>query len=392
MGLLTRLLLFCLLVNSCTPTEKSPATYSKEKGKAYLQASYDAYREFADQTGPAPRFPRSYQEGGIKFSKSSGWTSGFYPGILWQLASYYQDESLRGAATAKSRQLLPEIHNKGTHDLGFMLFNGAATLAREDQAIADSLIIGAYSLASRYDPDVGCIKSWDFNPNWEFPVIIDNMMNLEYLLWAFEKTQDSVFYTISISHADKTLENHYRPDYSCYHVVNYDTATGAVKQKFTHQGANDESVWARGQSWGLYGFVIMYRLTRQERYLDHAIQIANYLLKHESLPEDHIPYWDFAAPEIPNEPRDVSAAAIMASTLLELAEYVNEEDAKYFITKAEFILMQLWKKYQSEDSPYILDHSVGSLPDNAEIDVPLIYADYYFIEAILRTLTNNNPQ
>jgi unsaturated chondroitin disaccharide hydrolase len=247
---------------------------------------------------------------------------------------------------------------------------------------------------------VGCIKSWDSKP-WHFPVIIDNMMNLELLLWATRTSGDSSFRNIAVTHANTTMRNHYRPDYGAFHVVDYDSATGAVLAKKTAQGFADSSAWARGQSWGLYGFTMLYRYTHDPRYLDQAEHIAHFLLTNPNLPSDKIPYWDYDAPGIPrtgqtvSSPgqapvplRDASAAAIMASALIELSHYAKHEDARTYLDAAEQIIVSLssnaYKATVGSNGGFLLRHSVGNLPGHTEIDVPLTYADYYFVEAMLR--------
>jgi unsaturated chondroitin disaccharide hydrolase len=257
-----------------------------------------------------------------------------------------------------------------------------------DTAYEKVLLTAAKSLSTRFRPNVGCIQSWGSSRNWQCPVIIDNMMNLELLMWAFEVTGDSLYYKICISHSDTTIKNHYRPDYSSYHVVSYDTITGKVQVKQTHQGADDESAWSRGQIWGLYGFISMYRETHLERYLDQATHIADFLINHPNMPEDKIPYWDFNAPDIPNAKRDASAGAIMASALIDLSRQVDSVSGKKYLEVAEKQIRTLaspeYMAKLGENGNFILKHSVGSLPDKSEVDVPLSYADYYFLEALLR--------
>ena len=257
-----------------------------------------------------------------------------------------------------------------------------------DTLYKNILLEGAKSLITRYRPVVGCIQSWDSRMGWQCPVIIDNMMNLEFLMWAFKITGDSSYYNICVSHADTTINNHFRADFSSFHVVSYDTITGRVEKKQTHQGAADASAWARGQSWGLYGYTVMYRETGLERYLNQARKIADFLISHPNMPEDMIPYWDFNAPGIPDALRDASAAAIMASALIELSSFVENPDRDRFLLTAEKQLRLLsspeYMAAEGENGNFILKHSVGSIPGNSEVDVPLTYADYYFIEALMR--------
>ena len=259
-----------------------------------------------------------------------------------------------------------------------------------DTSCMDIVTTTGRSLSTRYRSAVGCTRSWSHpgTLHWQFPVIIDNMMNLELLCRATEFSGDKCFYDMAISHADKTMENHFRPDYSCYHVVNYDTISGNALQKCTWQGYSDESVWSRGQSWALYGYTMMYRETKQPRYLEQAKHIAGFLLNHPKMPQDKIPYWDFDDPKVPDALRDASAAAIMASALLELSGYVDKVTGQGYITVAETQLRTLasdeYLAKPGENCNFILKHSVGFLPQNSEVDVPLTYADYYFVEALMR--------
>jgi uncharacterized protein YyaL (SSP411 family) len=211
-------------------------------------------------------------------------------------------------------------------------------------------------------------------------------MNLEYLLWAAKYSKNMRLYKAAISHADKTLKNHFRIDYSSYHVVCYDAIGEAIVQK-THQGAHDTSAWARGQGWALYGYTMMYRETKEKKYLIQAEGIAKFIINHSNLPSDKIPYWDFNAPNIPNEERDASAAAIYASALLELSKYSPKHKSQY-IAFAKQILISLssssYTAKQGENNYFILMHSVGHKPLKSEINTPIIYADYYYLEALLR--------
>jgi len=335
--------------------------------------------------------PRTIDTSGNLMTAGSGWwTAGFFPGSLWYLYDYSGDERIKEAAMEMTSRIEKEKYNTGTHDLGFMLYNsfGNGLRLTGDESYKEILLTGAQSLATRYRPAVGCIQSWGSNSRWQCPVIVDNMMNLELLMWAFDITGDSSYYNICVSHSDTTILNHYRPDYSSCHVVSYDTITGKVEVKQTHQGASDESVWSRGQSWGLYGFVVMYRETGLQRYLDHAVNIADFLINHPNMPDDMIPYWDYDAPGIPDAKRDASAGAIMASALIELSEMVDNESGGKYRQAAEIQLRSLaspsYMARLGENANFILKHSVGSLPGNSEVDVPLTYADYYFIEALMR--------
>jgi len=355
---------------------------------------------------PADRLPRSYNvvNGVLATSDAGWWTSGFYPGTLFYLYGFSPDTSLLGEAERRLKLLDPEQYNKGTHDLGFMMycsFGNALKLIQHGQlslqtAPYDSVLMNsARSLSTRFNPKVGCIRSWDSKP-WKYPVIIDNMMNLELLFWATHESGDSSFYRIAVTHANTTLRNQYRPDYSAFHVVDYDTATGAVLGKKTAQGYSDSSAWARGQAWGLYGYTVMYRYTHDPKYLEQAGHIAGFILSNPNLPADKVPYWDYNAPGMPRVLRDASAAAIMASALIELSRYTVQGKGRSYLDAAEQILVTLssatYHAVVGANGGFLLLHSVGNLPGHSEVDAPLTYADYYFVEAMLRYKNLAHPE
>lgn len=333
--------------------------------------------------------PRSYADGRLVTSGSGWWCSGFFPGVLWYLYENDPKPELLDYARLYTARVEREQYNRGTHDLGFMLYCsfGNGLRLTGDTAYRRVLLTGAESLSSRFRADLGVIKSWD-NNTWQYPVIIDNMMNLELLFWASRESGDPLFRDICVSHANRTMAEHYREDFSSYHVVSYDTITGAPNAKQTHQGYADASAWSRGQAWGLYGFAVMYRETGDDRYLELAVNAAHFLLSHPNMPEDYIPYWDFDAPGIPDELRDVSAGAIICSALIELSGYVDAERSKEYLRVAERQLRALaspaYTAAAGENGNFILMHSVGSAPHRSEMDVPLTYADYYYVEALLR--------
>ncbi len=384
---------FLFLLQCSNPAQKNDINFSKQDAESALKFAVDQYRLMIPVV-PDSLQPRSTNtDGSTNFVKPADWTSGFYPGILWMLFESSGDELFKSEALKKTAIQEKQQFNGETHDLGFMLYNsyGQGLRIAQVEGYSEILKNGAKTLAGRYNPAVGCIKSWDWSDDkWQFPVIVDNMMNLEYLFWAFKVTGDSIFMKIALSHADKTIINHYRPDFSSWHVLNYDTLSGKVLEKVTHQGYSDESDWARGQAWGFYGFTMMYRETGNPKYLTHAQRIAGFLLNHANIPDDLVPYWDLKAPNIPHEPRDASAAAITASALLELSRYVDQKTASEYHSSAVKILYALSsEKYRAElgdNNHFILKHSVGYLPGNSEIDTPIIYADYYYIEALMRYL------
>lgn len=340
--------------------------------------------------------PRTIKNGKVSYiTYLLDWTTGFFPGSLWYMYDYSKDNKWKQQAERFTNAIEDAKFNTAHHDVGFVIqtsFGNGYRLTKNEH-YKDVMIQAARSLSTRFDPRVGCILSWDADKGWQgqrgwqYPVIIDNMMNLELLFNATKFTDDSSFYKIAVSHADVTMKNHYRPDYSCYHVVDYDSITGVARNHHTAQGYAHESSWARGQAWGLYGYVMCYRETGDKRYLEHAEKIANWWLNQKNMPEDHVPYWDFDAPKIPGEPRDASAAAIAASAFIELASFKTTHSNDYMDVAVKTLTSLSSPAYLAapgENGYFILKHCVGSIPHNQEIDVPLNYADYYFLEAIMR--------
>jgi unsaturated chondroitin disaccharide hydrolase len=381
---------FALLLMSLCLAAALPSSIDVKKNLEVAQQQL----QLADQRRPDPkpsRIPHSVNpDGSLKDMKTEWWCSGFFSGNLWYLYEYTKDEKWRAMAEKWTNPLEKEQFNKGTHDLGFMLYcsYGNGYRLTKNPSYKAIMIEGAKSLATRFDPKVGCIKSWNSLKKgevvYQYPVIIDNMMNLEFLFWASKETGDKSLYDLCITHADNTLKHHFRPDGSSVHVVCYDP-NGNVLAKKTHQGLADESAWARGQAWGLYGYTVMYRETKQKRYLNQAIKIADFYLNHPNLPADKIPVWDFNA--APDEERDASAGAITASALLELSQYTGKKGKGYFAAAEQMIASLSSPAYLAkvgDNNNFVLMHSVGAKPLKSEINVPLVYADYYYIEALLR--------
>lgn len=332
--------------------------------------------------------PRTIEHGKLKLVASKDWTSGFFPGVLWFLYEYTQQQHWKKEAEKFSADIEKEKLNGTTHDMGFKVFCSIGTGFRltNDAHYKEVILQSAKTLSSRFNPKTGVILSWDHSRDkWVNPVIIDNMMNLELLFEATRLSGDSSFYKIAVSHANTTMKNHFRPDYSSYHVIDYDPATGAVLKKNTHQGYSHESAWSRGQAWALYGYTLCYRYTKDPVYLKQAEHIASFILNHPNMPKDLIPYWDFNAPNIPDEPRDVSAGAVIASALYELSDYSDQK--KLYQEKAGIMLQSMANIYTArvgENKGFILTSSTGSKPSGTEVNEPLSYADYYYLEALLR--------
>jgi rhamnogalacturonyl hydrolase YesR len=333
--------------------------------------------------------PRSVEDGRIKMVPSKDWTSGFFPGELWMMYELTSDNYWKEKALEFTLPLEIEKWNGKTHDMGFKMYCsfGKTWQQTQNPKYKNILIESAKTLATRFKPNVGCIRSWDHNSDkWDYPVIIDNMINLELLFWAAKETGNDMFKNIAISHAETTMKNHFRVDNSSFHVIDYNPETGEVQEKNTHQGYSAESAWSRGQAWGLYGYTMVYRETGDEKFLKQAEKIAAYILSHPNMPKNLIPYWDYNAPDIPNEPKDVSAAAITGSALYELSKY--SENKEKYLNAADKIYHSLMSSEfladPKKNNGFLLKHSTGSKPHNSEIDAPLIYADYYFVEMILR--------
>lgn len=387
---------FTILLIGCKPNNKTPKSSKEEVGASLLE---NRYQYFLDYPIDSTAFPRSYDPSTKEIKKvpSKDWTSGFYAGNLWQLYELTGNKKFKEKAEKWNAFIEKEKFNDGTHDMGFKVygsFGKALDLIENDSAYKEIILQSAATLNTRFNKTVGSLRSWDFNRDtWEFPVIIDNMMNLELLFEATKISGDSSFYKIANTHAKTTLKNHFRTDNSSWHVVVYDTVSGNVKEKITHQGWNDESSWSRGQAWAIYGFTMAHRYTKNEKFLEQAEATAKFFLEHPKLPEDGIPYWDFDDPEIPNAPRDASAATIITSAFVELYQITGKEKYLKYVDKV-INSLESDKYLLSPEvaSPFILDHSTGNYPKDDEIDGPIVYADYYFLETLLRkkALQSNN--
>ncbi|MEC3908805.1 glycoside hydrolase family 88 protein [Tamlana sp. 2201CG12-4] len=401
------IVLLMLLGLSISCTSKKNIKTNKQKIIEVAEVQYgkigDVYK--------SKLIPRTHhKDGSLRSVPPFDWTSGFYGGNMWYMYELTKDDKWKERAIDYTEILDTIQWYSGNHDVGFMINcsygNGYRVGGKEDYK--QVLINAAESLSKRFNNNIGLIKSWNYRKAWNdttewfFPVIIDNMMNLELLFEASKLSGNKKYYNIAISHANKTMENHYREDYSSYHVVDYDAITGKVLDKATCQGYADESSWSRGQAWGLYGYVTCYRATKDKKYLDFANNIANYITTHPSIPKDKIPYWDY---HVNNKDykvewdyqngvdylyRDVSAATITASALIELASYLSEEEANNYIDYAKDIINNVsTSKYMAskkEDNYFLLKHSVGSVPHSGDVDMPVNYADYYFLEALSRML------
>ena len=336
--------------------------------------------------------PKSTRFGILVPSESKSWTSGFYPGSLWYTYLYTGNEEIKALAEKNTEKLYIETQVVRSHDIGFMVncSYGNAYRITGDEKYREPFINAAHLLATRFNPTVGLTLSWNVTPkrkHWRYPVIIEKMMNLELLTKAHKLSGVDSLLNVALTHANTTMKNHFRPDYTTWHVVDYDPETGDIRMKVTHQGYADDSAWSRGQAWAVYGYTMMYREVSEPAYLAQAENIAKMLL--ERLPEDGIPYWDFDSPDAPDSQRDASAGAIMASAFIELSGYTADKQlSKALMKMAEKQIRTLasdeYLAQPDRNGYFLLKHSVGSYPSDTEVNVPLTYADYYFLEALLR--------
>lgn len=381
-----------LLLAGCAGTQ--PSTLNIVNPDADIQYSVGKIQQtLAGLPDHSPNIPRNVMDDGQTWRHVTyrDWTSGFWPGLLWYAYEATGDDDFRNAAQRFTSQLKPLAYEPATdHDLGFQMFNsyGNGYRLTGDETYKPIILATADSLATLYNPKVGTILSWPRSvPGLDWPqhnTIIDNMINLELLFWAAKNGGADSLYDIAVSHAETTMKNHFRDDYTSYHVVVYDNDTGRPLKRVTHQGLADESMWARGQAWAIYGYTMVYRETQDPRFLAFAQRVTDVYL--ERLPADHVPYWDFDDPTIPNAPRDASAAAIVASALVELSTYVDDAKSDAYLSAAEAMLGSLSKCYHTDgdDNTALLKGATGHKPNGTEINTSINYADYYYLEALIR--------
>ena len=376
-----------------TSAAGSPASDFINENVAHAANQYRGHLDTIDSIGHFLNPRTTLPDGNIWYVPVDDWCSGFFPGSLWYLGELTGNQDWSRRAADYTETLDSAQYLTWHHDVGFIIgssyLNGYRLGGKEQYAPV--VVNAAKSLATRFRPGAGVIQSWNVDKGWQSergwacPVIIDNMMNLEIMFEATRLTGDSTFYDIAVSHANTTMAHHFRPDFSCYHVVDYDPATGDVRHRQTAQGYADESSWARGQAWALYGYTMCYRYTGDPNYIYQAIKVCDMIFSTPSMPDDLVPYWDYNAPNIPSEPRDASAAACTASALYELSTYLPGRGYKELADKVVASLSSpAYRAATGENNHFLLMHSVGSIPHGHEIDVPINYADYYYLEALLR--------
>lgn len=376
-----------LIAFSCNSNIKEK---SKLDSTEVLALNVSKIKETAMSLEVSEGFPRNIP--GIKkewdLVNAKDWCSGFWPGILWYAYEYSGDEYIKVQAEKFTLPLKDIAYSSArNHDIGFIVYTsyGNGYRLTGNKEYKNVLLSAADTLATLYNPKVGSILSWPTQKQFRHNTIIDNMMNLELLFWASKNGGEKRLYDIAESHAEVSMKNIVRKDGSAFHLASFDENTGEFIAGKTHQGYADDSMWARGQTWGIYGFAMAHRETGRKDFLDTSIKLANHFL--ERLPEDGIPYWDFDDPDIPNSPKDASAAAIAACGLLELSSLTKDKglQEKYVASANKFIHTLSSEKYLSGDTNQaLLLHSTGHYPNNSEIDMPIIYADYYYMEALMR--------
>jgi unsaturated chondroitin disaccharide hydrolase len=338
-------------------------------------------------------YPRSLDRtGAVRYVGREDWTSGFYPGILWLMYELTGKNRWQTEAVYYTELLESEKTNASGHDLGFKMMSsfGNGYRLKHNSRYREILIQSARTLITRFNENVGCIRSWDHHTDkWVYPVVIDNLMNLELLFLAWRETGEPVFYNIAVKHAETTMKNHFRNDYSSFHVVGYNPATGQVTARNTWQGYSDESSWARGQAWALYGYTMIYRETRNPVFLSQAEKIANYIINQTKIRKGEIPVWDFDVAGDPNEPYDASSGAIISAALFELGNYSKSKTDYYQIANQLLETLSSRFFFSDNNTGFLLKHSTGSKPQGSEVDVSLIYADYYYLEALKRKMESD---
>lgn len=362
---------------------------------AFCHAALDnaavQFNDFRTRYTNPKKIPTAFTDGETKYTEPRGWTSGFVAGSFWNLYEHTQDKSWLTSAQNWTHALKDQQYNRRTHDVGFIMYNsyGNGLRLTNNEEYSPLLVSTARTLMERYNETIGATYSWSFG-KWEFPVIIDNMMNLELLFFAAQATGDKTFYNAAVSHATVSMKHHFRADHSSYHLVNYNRVTGLPNSKQTVQGIADDSPWARGQGWGAYGYTMVYRFTKDEKFLNHARNIANFMLEHKNMPDDLVPYFDFHAPDYPNitNYRDSSAASLFASALLELATYVKADEAERYRAAAIKMLRSLsspeYLAAKGENGHFLLKQATGNFPRDLDLNSALNYGDYYYLEALNR--------
>ena len=375
----------------CAP-DKQAVPIHLDRQLEYCDAEIRRTLNEADQDSCL--MPRSMEANQTSWNMSNTyvWTSGFWPGILWYDYEATGNEEIKAQAICYTECLFPLVTSahSADHDIGFQIFCsfGNAYRMTGNQEYKAAILKGAEKLAKLYNPKVGTILSWPGmvkRMGWPHNTIMDNMMNLEILFWAARNGGRQELYDMAVKHAETTMKYSFREDGGNYHVAVYDTIDGHFIKGVTNQGYGDSSLWARGQAWAIYGYMMVYRETKDKTFLRFAEKVTDFYL--ENLPEDYIPYWDFDAPDMMKQPKDASAAAIAASALIELSELEDTPSlaSRYWNAAVRMLEELSSERYQCRDAkPAFLMHSTGNHPGGYEIDASINYADYYYLQALLK--------
>ena len=399
MRLRTSILAGCaalLTVASCTQKTAGPKADWQQKAVENARTQIGLEIDTIEASGKCLNPVTLNNKGEVYYCGYADWRSGFFPGSVWYLYELTGDSTLLPLAQKYTEALYEACNLTWHHDIGFIIncsYGNGLRLSHKEE-YKDVMIQAAKSLCTRFHEKPQVIQSWDVKGNswqsergWECPVIIDNMMNLELLFEATKLSGDSTYYKVAVAHADRTLKEHFRPDGSCFHVIDYSISDGTVRHRQTAQGYADSSAWSRGQAWAIYGYTVCYRETKEQKYLDQALKTFRFMKNHKNMPADLVPYWDMDAPKIPDEPRDASSASVMASALYEIST-CPVDSPQVYRDYADSIMVSLsspaYTAPVGENGRFLLMHSTGSVPHNSEIDVPLNYADYYYLEALKR--------
>lgn len=399
MRLRTSILAGCaalLTVASCTQKTAGPKADWQQKAVENARTQIGLEIDTIEASGKCLNPVTLNNKGEVYYCGYADWRSGFFPGSVWYLYELTGDSTLLPLAQKYTEALYEARNLTWHHDIGFIIncsYGNGLRLSHKEE-YKDVMIQAAKSLCTRFHEKPQVIQSWDVKGNswqsergWECPVIIDNMMNLELLFEATKLSGDSTYYKVAVAHADRTLKEHFRPDGSCFHVIDYSISDGTVRHRQTAQGYADSSAWSRGQAWAIYGYTVCYRETKEQKYLDQALKTFRFMKNHKNMLADLVPYWDMDAPKIPDEPRDASSASVMASALYEIST-CPVDSPQVYRDYADSIMVSLsspaYTAPVGENGRFLLMHSTGSVPHNSEIDVPLNYADYYYLEALKR--------
>lgn len=361
----------------------------------WKQAIEDAVRKTKANIGRfGELFPHVSTNDKYELNPNTDWTDGFWSGMLWLCYEYSGDAAFREAAirTVDSfRNRMEKKDHLDHHDIGFLysLSSKAQWIIEKDEAARELTLKAADHLLNRWRPKARLIQAWgpEGDPENGGRIIIDCLMNLPLLYWAYEQTGNTRYRDVAVTHADKSRRFLVRGDDSSYHTFWFDPETGNAIRGGTHQGYEDGSTWTRGQSWGVYGFALSYRYTKNPLYLETAKRMARYFL--ERLPEDHVVYWDFDVEITPETKRDSSASAITACGIMEILEHLPDGDADRAFLEEGLMktmkgLVEHYSTMNKPDAEGLIERGSYAVRLGRNPDDYMIWGDYYYLEALMR--------